>query len=111
MAHLEKYRNTVKQLLSKYASYKYFYGDVEVQTVFDTDQDHYQIVLVGWEEKRRVYGCSMHIDIKAGKIWIQKNSTDVDIAQELVELGVDKDDIVLGLHPPYLRQFTDYAVG
>lgn len=110
MVQVEKYRECVKQLLSKYASYKYSYGDVETQAVFDTERDHYQIVNIGWEQKRRVYGCSMHIDIKDGKVWIQQNSTDIDIAEELVELGVPKLDIVLGFHPPYMRQFTDYAV-
>lgn len=110
MVQVEKYRECVKKLLSKYASYKYSYGDVETQAVFDTERDHYQIVNIGWEQKRRVYGCSMHIDIKDGKVWIQQNSTDIDIAEELVELGVPKLDIVLGFHTPYMRQFTDYAV-
>lgn len=111
MAQVEKYRDCVKQLLSKYASYKYSYGEVETQAIFDTERDHYQIVNVGWEQKRRVYGCSMHIDIKDGFVWIQQNSTDIDIARELVELGVPKHDIVLGFHTPYMRQFTEYAAG
>ena len=33
-----------------------------------------------------------------------------DIADELVEMGVPKDDIVLGFHSPFKRQFTEYAV-
>jgi XisI protein len=40
-------------------------------------------------------------DIKDGKIWIQRNMTEADLGQELVEMGVPKEDIVLGLHPPY----------
>lgn len=111
MAQIEKYRDLVKQLLSEYASYKYSYGEVETQTAFDTERDHYQIINAGWEQKQRVYGCSMHIDIKDGKIWIQWNATDIDIAEELVKLGVPKHDIVIAFHSPYMRQFTDYAVG
>jgi hypothetical protein len=42
--------------------------------------------------------------------WIQHNSTDVDLAEELLELGVPQEDIVLGFQPVYLRQYTDYAV-
>ena len=63
-------------------------------TIFDTERNHYQIVHVGWENKQRVYGCSMHIDIKDEKIWIQWNATEIDIANELVEMGVAKQDIV-----------------
>ena len=32
------------------------------------------------------------------------------IATELVELGIPKEDIVLGFHALYHRQFTDYAI-
>jgi XisI protein len=51
-----------------------------------------------------------HLDIKDGKIWIQWNGTEDDIAAELVALGVPKHDIVLGFHTPVLRQYTEYAV-
>jgi hypothetical protein len=110
MAKLEQYREFIKKLLAQYASYKHAYGEVENQVIFDTEHDNYQLVHVGWEDKKRIYGCSLHLDIKDGKIWIQWNSTDVDIGQELVDLGVDKQDIVLGFQPQYMRQYTDYAV-
>ncbi|NEQ75753.1 MAG: XisI protein [Okeania sp. SIO2D1] len=38
------------------------------------------------------------------------NGTEVDIAEELVTLGVPKHDIVLGFHSPYMRQFTEYGM-
>ncbi len=56
------------------------------------------------------YGCLMHIDIKNGKIWIQHHGTEVGDANELVELGVPKEDIVLAYHAPYQRQYTGFAV-
>jgi len=36
--------------------------------------------------------------------------TEIDIAEELVKMGVPKEDIILGLHPPYKRPCTDYEV-
>ena len=77
---------------------------------FSTENDHYQIVNMGWDGHRRLYGCTIHIDIKDGKIWIQHNMTEIDLAEELGKLGVPKEDIVLGFHSPFMRQFTDYAV-
>jgi hypothetical protein len=53
----------------------------------------------------------MHLDIKNGKIWIQQNTTEVDIAAELLEMGVPKQDIVIGFHTPKMRQLTSFAVG
>jgi XisI protein len=111
MAKLVEYQQYIQEMLGKYASYKPAYGEVEVETIFDTVRDHYQIVYIGWENKRRVYGCSIHIDIKNEKIWIQWNATEIDIADELVEMGVPKQDIVVGFHAPSIRRFTDFAAG
>lgn len=110
MTKLEKYREYIKQLLTAYSQYEKSDSGVEVQTIFDTEHDHYQLVYVGWENKRRVYGCVLHLDIKNEKIWIQHNGTEANVADELVALGVPKQDIVLGFHSPYKRQFTEFAV-
>ncbi|MGB3534591.1 MAG: element excision factor XisI family protein [Microcoleaceae cyanobacterium] len=53
----------------------------------------------------------LHLDIINGKIYIQQNNTEQDIAPILVEFGVPKEDIVIGFHSPFKRQFTEYAVG
>ena len=110
MDRVEQYRGYIKQLLTEYASYKSLNKTIERQFVCDTQNDHYQIVNMGWDGHRRIYGCTIHIDIKNGKIWIQHNMTEIDLGQELVKLGVPKEDIVLGFHSPFMRQFTDYAV-
>ncbi|MEZ4525307.1 MAG: XisI protein [Desulfobacterales bacterium] len=110
MDKLEKYRSYITEIIKKYGSCKPSFGEVEVQTVSDRENDHYQILNIGWHNNKRVYGCSLHIDIKNGKIWIQHNGTEHRIARELTEYGVPKEDIVLAFHEPYRRQFTDYSV-
>ena len=65
---------------------------------------------VGWNGLKRVYHSIMHFDIKDGKICIQQNMTDVDLAQELLDLGIEKGDIVLGLQPPYKCTYTGFGV-
>lgn len=111
MDKLIQYRQYVQQLLKKYASYRPVHGEIEVETIFDTEHDHYQVVYVGWEDDQRIHGCSMHIDLKNGKIWIQHNGTEASLANELVEMGVPKTDIVIGLISPHQRQWTEFAVG
>ena len=76
----------------------------------DLECDCYQIVYMGWENRVRLYGCSIHIDIKDNKIWIQNDNTEVGIANELVHQGVCMSDIVLAYQAPYLRQFTEFAI-
>ncbi len=85
-------------------------SEIESQLIFDTEHDHYQIIDLGWQDFNRIYNCYIHIDIKDEKIWIQRNMTEADLAGELIELGVPKEDIILGLHPPYKRAYTGYGV-
>jgi len=52
----------------------------------------------------------LHFQIKAdGKIWILANWTEDDVALELVERGVLKQDIVLAFQPESVRNLSGYA--
>jgi hypothetical protein len=110
MDKLAKYRASVQAVLEKHSQMMPANADVEAQTVIDTQHDHYQLVHVGWPNKKRVFGCVAHIDIKNEKIWIQYDGTEVGIANELAECGVPKEDIVLAFHPPYKRPYTGFGV-
>ncbi len=110
MEKLAQYRQIVQQMLLEYGLQKQAYGDIEVETIFDPVRDHYQIIHVGWDRQDWVHSCVIHIDIKGGKIWLQWNGTEDDIAADLVAAGVPKEDIVLGFQSPFMRQFTEYAV-
>lgn len=110
MASIEQYREFIQKLLTEKAK-RGSDEQVEAQTIFDQNQDHYQLIYIGWHNKRRIFGPVLHLDIKDGKIWIQWNGTEDDIAAELVALGVPRENIVLGFQPPFMRQFTDYAAG
>jgi hypothetical protein len=52
----------------------------------------------------------LHFELKNGKIWIEWNGTEIDVAEALMKMGVAQKDIVIGFHPPYLRQYTEYAI-
>ena len=110
MDKLEHYRTCIQTLLEKHSQYKSREEDVESQLFFDTVRDHYQLMRVGWKGLKRIYYTVLHFDIKDGKIWLQQNTTDIDVGQELLEMGIPKEDIVLGLHPPYKRPYTGYGV-
>lgn len=110
MVNLDKYRTLIKQLLSEYTAYDRMPQNFEIQLIFDEERDHYMWFHLGWEGSKRIYYPVIHFDIKDGKIWLQQNLTELDPAEDLVNLGVPKEDIILGLHPPYKRPYTDYGV-
>ncbi len=109
MEKIAQYRQCIQTLLSQYAQDDPVAENVEVQLIFDSDRDHYQWMNVGWQEFNRVYHCIIHFDIKDGKIWLQQNLTDQNPAEELIAMGVSREDIILGLQPPYKRQYTNYG--
>jgi len=106
---VEEYRQIIQQLILERASRPYPQAEIEKQVILDTERDHYLLLHNGWRENRRTYGCSLHLDIKDGKVWIQHDGTEVGIATLLIERGVPKEDIVLGFDSPYMRQFTEFA--
>lgn len=110
MAKVDHYRKHIKEVIRRHSQVKPAYGEVELQHIFDTQHDHYQLVHAGWHGNHRKYGCLMHFDIKGGKIWIQHDGTEIGVANELVELGVPKEDIVLAYHAAYKRPYTGFAV-
>lgn len=109
MEKIEQYRNHIQDLLSQYAQDDPVDDNIEVQLIFDRDRDHYQWMNVGWQRSNRIYRCIIHFDIKDGKIWLQQNLTDQNPAEELVAMGVPREDIILGFHPPYKRPYTNYG--
>ncbi|MGK7897339.1 MAG: XisI protein [Xenococcus sp. (in: cyanobacteria)] len=109
MEKVARYREYIQTLLTQYAADDFSNDQVEVQLIFDTQRDHYQWMNVGWQQFNRIYRCIVHFDIKDGKIWLQQNLTDQNPADDLVAMGVSKKDIVLGLQPPFKRQYTGYG--
>ena len=113
MEKIKKYQILIVNLLNEYAAIKPANMiEYENQVITDYEHNHFQLLTSGWDKKEHfIHLVNFHFDIKpTGKIWLMANNTDVLIAQELVKLGVPKDDIVLGFQPAYLRSQTDYAV-
>ena len=52
----------------------------------------------------------IHMDIINGKIWAQRNSTEIDLGAVLTGQGVPKSDIVIGFFTPKMREYSDYAL-
>lgn len=110
MDTLNKYREIIEQVLSEYAKLPYAYGELERRFVIGEDHSSYLLLTLGWQQEQRVHGCLVHVEIKNNKVWIQRDGTEDGITDELVARGIPKEDIVLGFHPPEVRQYTDFAV-
>ncbi len=112
MDKISLYRQYIQDLLTQRANRRSPHDPVVSETIFDPISDRYQLVNVGWKDSTtRIYGCILHVDIKDGKIWVQHDGTEEAIADQLVALGVPKQEIVLAYYAPYVRQYTEFALG
>jgi hypothetical protein len=111
MDRLAVYRKVIKTFLQEYAdARKRQLSDIEIETVFDTESDRYLLLDIGWEGSKRIHHCIFHFDIKDEKIWLQENNTDIEVDQELEEMGISKKEMVIGFHHPSMREYSDYAI-
>ncbi|MFM9946338.1 MAG: XisI protein [Saprospiraceae bacterium] len=112
MGKLKQYKAAILSIIEEHALNKPVnLEDVDNQIITDEERGHYQLVSLGWEGRAFSYAVIYHFDIKPdGKVWIQANNTDIDVAEELMQKGVAREDIVVGFQHPAYRPYTGYAV-
>lgn len=105
-----RYREIVIQTLrEKEWDYEQLNDSIKARLVSDTVNDHYLILVSGWKKRQHINRISIQIDIIDGKIWLQHNMTEHEIADELMAAGVPASDIVLGFVPEDARIATGFA--
>lgn len=112
MEKIAKYQQAVLSILEEYARIKPVnQPDVENYVVADREHNHFQLLRIGWQGPQYIFSVVLHFEIKNGKVWFQRNTTEMDIVDVLMERGVPREDIVLGFRAPYIREHTGFAVG
>ncbi len=110
MDTISKYQQIIEKIISDYGQLRYSDSEVERKTVFDREQNHYLLMIMGVEGHKMIHGCIVHLEIKGDKIWIHRDGSEDGMAGELLAAGVPKEKIVLGFYTPDKRQITDFAV-
>ncbi|MCB1159966.1 MAG: XisI protein [Leptospiraceae bacterium] len=106
MDKLELYRNAIIQVLTEYYNEYPKKETIDKYVVVDDSTKNYFFTRVGWENNSRIHGSPIHFRIKDEKIWIEFNGTEEDLTESLVDKGIPKEDIVLGLLHPSKRQWA-----
>lgn len=107
---LASYEKIIVDTLRAYAEmFNSQHDGLEAIVITDLEGRHYQLLNLGWRKEEHHCYIIFHFDIKEGKVWLQENRTDILIAQELVDKGIAKSDIVLGFQWPEVREEAGYA--
>jgi exopolysaccharide biosynthesis protein len=107
---IKKQQNAVLDILQQFTSNPIGNKGLEKQLIADKERNRFQVIVFGWESNNLVNTTLLHFEIKNGKIWVQQNWTEIEVAKELVARGISKKDIVLGFLPELMRADTEYAV-
>jgi len=100
-----RYQKAVVSFLEDYAKIKPAnLKEVQNQVILDTQNHHYQLVRVGWQDGKHVHYAVFHFDIIGDKVWVQQNRTDLPIGYELMDLGIAESDLVYAYLPAALRE-------
>lgn len=113
MDRLSLFREKIKEILGSFAALVKRTSrakQIDTVTLFDEESDNYMVYRIGWEDKKRIHLTMMYVRIVEGKIWFEENRTEIDIAQELMDLGISKDEMCLGFIHPLLREEEASAV-
>ena len=110
MDRIADYKRVIGDILERHAQVKYSHGNIERVTIADDEQGSYLLLSVGWDNSRRVHSVVFHLRIRNGKIWIEDDWTANGVADELLEAGIGKEEIVLGFHSAKKRPLTEFAV-
>lgn len=101
MDKLKDYRRIITKVLNSLLITGANPGNIDEYAICDEKTDNYILSNVGWHPSgRRQLGYPVHIRIKDDKVSVEWDGTDQEIIQQLIDAGIDENDIVYGFDKP-----------
>lgn len=93
---VKDYRQILERIVKRHAQFQPANGQIQTHAVCDRENDEYMVIDSGWNEKgRRIYDVVLHFRSQDGSVYIERDNTDAEVIRELLEAGIEKDDIIL----------------
>lgn len=96
----ETYRRLVCEVVEQHARLAAGTPQPETIAVCDTAHDNYLLVDVGWEKDERSHYVVVHLRLREGKVWIEKDGIEYGIAYDLLDAGIPAEDIIMAAYSP-----------
>lgn len=111
MERVTKYKSIVKEVVSNILKPENENDPVKNQFIIDEKKGHFIVLMNGWQDESRFYGCLIHVEVKENsRVWVHEDRTDQIVIDKLLEKGIPKSDIVVGFHAPIMRSDTEFAI-
>jgi XisI protein len=106
-----KYQTAILDLFKEYDEFWGNSGGLKNKIIADKERQAFVLISFGWRnDESYTHLLCFHIEIINGKVWIHENNTEAMIADELIEKGIAREDIVLGFLEPEIREHSGFAV-
>ena len=100
----------LENILRECAQFYAFPERFRTLTVFDRQNGQFLLMDEGWDGFKHIHRVWLHVELRDGKFWIQKDGTEDGIAVDLMNAGIPKERIVLAFQHPNRRKYSDFAV-
>jgi XisI protein len=75
-------------------------GDLRLETLFDTERDRYQVMVLGWLDGEPFHDCLAYVTLRNQKVSIEIDTSDFGLTDALVKAGVSEADLTFGFSMP-----------
>ncbi len=77
----------IPQVLGEYSDDFNRSSNILLQLIADREAKHYQVAMIGWENKKRYFGALVHFDIQNKKIYLEYKGKKEDFLKKIEVLG------------------------
>lgn len=106
----EKYRRILQEIVERYAQEPRRPDQAKLIPVEDTAHDNYLLMRVGWDRRGRAHNVLFHLRLEDGKVWVEQDGIAHGIATDLLEAGIEKDDIFLAFYGREPKPLTELSL-
>ena len=108
----ENYSRILERIVQRHAQFQPANGNIKTRAVCDRERGEYMVIDSGWNEKgRRIYDVVLHFWILNKNIHVERDNTDAEVVKELLEAGIEKDDIVLAYNSVPFQKLDELIAG
>ena len=96
MGGVKNYSQILELIVKRHARFQPANGNIQTYAVCDHESGDYMVIDSGWNEKnRRIYDVVIHFRLQDKTIYVERDNTDAEVVRELLEAGVEKENIIL----------------
>jgi len=104
---LNRYRGIIQQVIEGHAQMPAIPETVEGVAICDTNHDRYLLMDVGWMPEGRAHDVVVHLRLRNGKVIVEWDGIESGIARDLIDAGIDPQDIIYAEREHTTKDFAE----